>query len=54
MRFPQVKGKTLQEVDFASRAEDHSITLVFEDKTIRRSNRAAIEYRARVYHVRRL
>ena len=33
MKFPQVKGKTLEEVDFSSRAEDHSITLVFRDKT---------------------
>ncbi|MBZ5524087.1 MAG: hypothetical protein LAP21_17770 [Acidobacteriia bacterium] len=33
MKFPQVKGKTLEEVNFSSRAEDHSITLVFRDKT---------------------
>jgi hypothetical protein len=33
MKFPQVKGKTLEEVDFSSRAEDHSITLVFQDQT---------------------
>ena len=33
MKFPQVKGKKLEEVDFSTSAEDHSITLVFEDKT---------------------
>ncbi len=33
MKFPQVKGKTLEEVDFSTDTEDHSITLVFQDKT---------------------
>jgi hypothetical protein len=33
MKFPQVKGKTLEEVDFSTDSEDHSITLVFRDKT---------------------
>ena len=33
MKFPQVKGKTLEQVDFSTDIEDHSITLVFRDKT---------------------
>jgi hypothetical protein len=33
MKFPQVKGKNLEEVDFSADSEDHSITLVFRDKT---------------------
>jgi hypothetical protein len=38
MKFPQVKGKTLEEVDFFTDSEDHSITLVFRDKTALRFN----------------
>ena len=33
MKFPLVKGKILEEVDFSTMAEDHCITLVFRDKT---------------------
>src|SRR5258707_7893777 len=32
-KFSQVKDKTLEEVDFSTDTEDHSITLVFRDKT---------------------
>jgi hypothetical protein len=34
VKFPQVAGKTLEEVEFSTYAEDHSITLVFRDKTM--------------------
>jgi hypothetical protein len=33
VKFPQVKGKKLEEVGFSTGIEDHSITLVFHDKT---------------------
>jgi hypothetical protein len=34
LKFPLVKGKVLSEVEFSSNAEDHSITMVFSDKTM--------------------
>jgi hypothetical protein len=33
MNFPLVKGKKLEDVEFSTSAEDHSIHLYFEDKT---------------------
>jgi hypothetical protein len=33
MNFPQVKGKKLEDVEFSTCAEDHSIHLLFHDKT---------------------
>lgn len=33
LRFPQVKGKKLEGVEFSTMAEDHSITLLFQDQT---------------------
>jgi len=33
MKFPEVKGKKLEDVEFSTSAEDHSIHLFFEDKT---------------------
>ena len=33
MKFPQVKGKTLDEVEFSTGQTDHSVTLRFRDKT---------------------
>jgi hypothetical protein len=36
MKFPEVKGKKLEAVEFSSDIEDHSISLEFQDKTILR------------------
>jgi hypothetical protein len=33
MKFPQVKGKTLTEVEFATTTEYHSIALRLQDQT---------------------
>jgi len=33
MEFPQVKGKTLEDVELSTSAADHSVILRFQDKT---------------------
>jgi len=33
VKFPQVKGKALEEVEFSTGSGSHSITLFFRDKT---------------------
>ena len=33
MKFPQAKGKTLEDLEFSTHPEDHAITLLFRDKT---------------------